>query len=333
MPRQATISRTLHMLALLLGTALPAAAQETVQSWPTRPVTLVVPFAACGPVDTIARIIGAGLADQLGQQIIVENQGGAGGMIASARVAKSTPDGYTVLLGGSAVLAQNQNIYKKPLYDGATDFTFVSMFADSARILITRKDFPPNTLAEFNAYLKENAAKLQYASSGVGAGGHVCAVLLDSVNGVKIVHVPYRGAGPAIQDMIAGRIDYMCEQISTAVPQIEGGTVKAIAVMGLERVPVLPNLPSAAEAGFKGLDCGSWAALVYPKGVPEPIVRKLAKATDDAVETPVVRERFGKAGVTVPAKELRTPEYLAKFTPEEIKRWGGAIRSAGISMD
>ena len=316
-------------LVLLLATALPALAED----WPTRPITMVVPFAAGGPVDTIARIIGAGLAEQLGQQIIVENQGGAGGMIASSRVAKSPPDGYIVLLGGSAVLTQNQNIYKKPLYDGATDFTFVAMFADSARILITRKDFPANTLTEFNAYVKANAAKLQYGSSGLGAGGHVCAVLLDSVSGTKVAHVPYRGAAPALQDMLGGRIDYMCEQISTAVSQIESGNVKAIAVMGLERVQVLPNLPTAAEAGVEGLDCGSWAAFVFPKGVPDLIVRKLAKATDDAVESPLVRERFAKAGVTVPAKARRTPEYLAKFTPEEIRRWGNAIRSAGISIE
>lgn len=317
------------LLIVLLTATFPAAAQD----WPTRPVTLVVPFAAGGPVDTIARIIGQALSEQLGQQIVVENQGGAGGMIAAARVAKSPPDGYMILLGGSAVLAQNQNIYKKPLYDGATDFTFVSMFADSPRLLITRNDFPAATLKEFMAYVKTNAEKIQYGSSGVGAGGHVCAVLIDGVIGAKITHVPYRGAGPAMQDMMGGRLDYMCEQSSTAVPQIEGNAVKAIAVMGLERLAVLPNLPTAAEAGFNGLDCGSWAAFVYPKGVADQIVQKLAKATDAAVETPLVRERFGKVGVTIPAKERRTPEYLAKYTPDEIKRWGDALRSAKISID
>ena len=313
----------------VLAAVVPAAADE----WPTRPVTLVVPFAAGGPVDTIARIFGVGLAEQLGQQVVIENQGGAGGMIASARVAKSTPDGYTILLGGSAVLTQVQNIYKKPLYDGATDFTPVAMFADSARILITRKDLPASTLAEFTTYIKANAAKVQYGSSGVGAGGHVCALLLDGIMGAKITHVPYRGAALVIQDMLAGRIDYTCEQVSTASQLVESGALKAIAVMGLDRVPVLPDVPTAAEAGFKGLDCNSWSSLNYPKGVAADIVAKLAKATSDAVDSPMVRERFAKAGVTVTPKERRTPEYLAAFTPQEIKRWADVLRSTNVSID
>ena len=321
--------RLISALMLTMCGTLPAAAQE----WPTRPVTLVVPFAAGGPIDTMARILGVGLSEQLGQQVVVEDQGGAGGMIASARVAKSTPDGYTILLAGSAVLAQVPAIYKKPMYDGAADFTPVALFADSARILITRKDFPATTLAEFNAYVKANAAKLQYGSSGIGAGGHVCAILLDSANSTKIVHVPYRGAGPAIQDMIAGRLDYMFEQISTAVSQIEGGNVKAIAVMGRDRATVLPKLPTSIEAGYDNLDCGSWSSLAYPKGVPDAIVRKLAKATDAAVEMALVRERFDSAGVVVVAKERRSPEYLAKFTVDEIKRWGDALKSAGLKID
>ena len=333
MPMGSRSKRRLAACAVLLAAALSATAPAAAQDWPTRPVTLVVPFAAGGPIDTIARILGAGLSEQLGQQIVVEDQGGAGGMIASARVAKAAPDGYTVLLAGSAVLAQVPAIYKKPTYDAATDFTPVALFADSARILITRTDLPVSTLPEFNAYLKANGAKMQYGSSGVGAGGHVCALLVDSLNATRIAHVPYRGAGPAIQDMIAGRLDYMFEQISTAVGQIEGGNVKAIALMGQDRAAVLPNLPTSAEAGFNGLDCGSWSSLAYPKGVPDAIVRKLAKATDAAVEMPLIRERFAGAGVVVVGKERRSPEYLAKFTVDEIKRWGDALKSAGLKLD
>ena len=203
------------VLALQLGLGSAAHGQD----WPTRPLTMVVPFAAGGPVDTIGRILAARLSEILGQQVVVENVGGAGGMIGASRVAKAEPDGYVFLLGSSSVLAFNQTIHKKPLYDAATDFVPVALFADSARILITRKDFPANTLAEFNAYAKANQAKLQYGSAGHGSGAHGCAALLDSINGTKIAHVPYRGTAQAMQDLVGGRLDFICEQISTAVSQ------------------------------------------------------------------------------------------------------------------
>ena len=303
------------------------------QEWPARQITMVIPFAAGGPVDTIGRLLGQYVGDALGQQMIIENVGGAGGMIGASRVAKSDPDGYTVLLGGSAVLALNQAIYKKPMVDGVKDFTPVAMFADSARLLLVRKDFPAKTLKEFFEYAKTNGAKMQYGSAGVGSGSHVCAVLLDGALGQKIAHVPYRGSALAMQDLVAGRLDYVAEQISTAVSHVESGSIRAISLMGLDRSSVMANLPTADEEGFKGLDCGSWAALVYPKGVPAPVVQKLAKAIDQALDLPALRARYEKIGVSIPAKNRRSPEYLANFTPEEIDRWGKAIRSAGISHD
>lgn len=309
--------------------ASPARAQD----WPSRNITMVIPFAAGGPVDTIGRILGSYLSDILGQQIVIENQGGAGGMIGAHRVSKAEPDGYTVLLGGSAVLALNQAIYKKPMTDGAKDFTFVSMFADSARVLLVRKDFPATNFKDFAAYVKANAGKVQYGSAGAGSGSHVCGVLIDAALGLKVAHVAYRGSALAMQDLIAGRLDYVAEQISTAVSHIEGKTVNAVVVVGSERVSVLPKLETAEEQGFKGLDCGSWAALVYPKGVSSAIVSKLAKAVDQALDMPVMKQRYEQIGVSVPAKARRTPEYLARFTPEEIDRWGKAIRAAGLTQD
>jgi len=303
------------------------------QDWPTRPITMVIPFAAGGPVDTIGRLLGQYVGDSLGQQMVIENVGGAGGMIGSARVAKAEPDGYTVLLGGSAVLALNQAIYKKPMVDGAKDFTSVSMFADSARLLLVRKDFPAKNLREFVAYAKANVSKMQYGSAGIGSGSHVCAVLLDAVIGTKVPHVPYRGSALAMQDLVAGRLDYVAEQISTAVGHVQGGSIRAISLMGLDRSSVVPDIPTADEEGFKGLDCGSWAALVYPKGVPAPIVQRLAAAIDKALDNPALKASYDKIGVSVPAKARRSPEYLAKYTPEEIERWGKAIRGAGISSD
>jgi tripartite-type tricarboxylate transporter receptor subunit TctC len=174
---------------------------------------------------------------------------------------------------------------------------------------------------------------MQYGSAGAGSGAQVCALLLDQAMGTKVTHVPYRGTAPAMQDMIGGRIDYICEQISTALPQIQGKAVKAMATLGLERVPGLEDLPTADELGFKGLDCGSWGAFVLPKGTPEPIVRKLAQAANDTVETPAVRKRLNEVGVTVPAAERRTPEYLAKFIPSEIARWAEPIRASGATAD
>jgi len=315
--------------ALALLTAFTGAA--SAQDWPNRPMTMVVAYAAGGPVDTIARLFGQRLSEVLGQQVVIENVGGAGGMVGAARVAKSTPDGYTFLFGGLANLAQNQTLYKQPLYNAATDFTPVGLVTDSPRVLITRKDFPASTLAEFVSYAKANKDKLQYGSAGGGSGSHVCAILLDGVIGARITHVPYRGAGPAMQDLIGGRLDYMCEQISTAFPQIEAGAVKGIAILGPERVPVLPNLPAAKEAGLNDFDCGAWSAVVLPLNTPDAIVRRLNKAAGEAVDTPAVRERLSAVGVTVVSPERRSPEYLAKFIPAEIEKWAGPIKASGVS--
>jgi tripartite-type tricarboxylate transporter receptor subunit TctC len=316
------------ILAVMAALTFGAGAQA--QDWPTRPVTMIVPYAAGGPVDTIGRVLGARLSELLGQQVIIENVGGAGGMTGSARVAKAAPDGYTLLLAGSAVLAQVPTLYKKPLYDSVTDFTPVVLVTDSARILLTRKDFPASNLKEFIAYAKANQAKLQYGSAGAGSGIHVCSLLLDQAMGTKITHVPYRGAGPAMQDLIAGRLDYICEQISTAVPQVEAHNVKALVLLGPERVSVLPDLPAMRENGFPDFDCGAWAAFVFPKGTPDAIVDRLARAANDAVETPTVVEHLAKVGVTIVPKERRTREFLAKYIPAEIARWAPPIKASGV---
>ena len=315
-------------------TALMAlVATASAEDWPTRPVTLVVPFAAGGPVDTGARIMAARLSEILGQQVVIENAGGAGGMSGSARVAKSPPDGYTLLLSGSAVLAMVPALYKKPLYNPVTDFAHAALFSDSARVLITRSDFPASNLEEFVAYAKANQAKMQYGSAGAGTGMHICALLLDRDIGTRITHVPYRGSAPAMQDLIGGRIDFIAEQIATALPMIQNHTVKAITTLALDRAPGLEALPTALERGLPGLDCGAWGAFSFPKGTPDTIVHRLAAAANEAVETPAVRERFKAIGVTIPTPERRTPEYLAKFVPAEIARWSGPIKASGVSAD
>ena len=324
--KNATIGWALAGLLAVTGTA-PA------QEWPTRPVTMVVAYAAGGPVDTIGRILAAGLSSVLGQQVIVENTGGAGGMTGAHRVVKAAPDGYTFLLGGLANLAQNQVLYKNPLYNAATDFALVGLVTDSARVLITRKDFPATTLPEFIAYAKANQARMQYGSAGVGSGVHVCAILLDTFMGTKITHVPYRGAAIAMQDLLAGRLDYIAEQISTALPQIQAGNVKAIATLGPERAPGLPDLPTAQEAGLPNFDCGAWSAFVFPKGTPEAIIQRLNKAASEVIDNPTIRDRLATVGVTVIPPARRSAEYLATFIPAEIEKWVAPIKSTGVSSE
>jgi tripartite-type tricarboxylate transporter receptor subunit TctC len=325
------------MLKVLAGIALAAftalAGTANAQDWPSRPVTLIVPYAAGGPVDTVARIMAARLSEILGQQMVIENVGGAGGLTGTVRVAKAAPDGYTLLLSGTAVLSQNPTFRKQSPYDPIADFTHVALFSDSARVLIARKDFPPNNFKEFIAYVKQNQGTLQYGSSGAGAGAHTCAILLDGAMGTKVTHVPYRGAGPAMQDLIGGRLDYMAEQISTATPQIKSGAVKAYATLGLDRGPGLDDLPTAEELGVKGLDCGAWGSFSFPKDTPRAIVERLAKASSDAIDTPAVIERFKSIGVVVTPKDRRSPEYLTKFIKSEIERWTAPIKASGVSLD
>ena len=200
-------------------------------------------------------------------------------------------------------------------------------------MLIARKDFPPDDFKAFMAYVKQNENTLQYGSPGAGSGGHTCAVLLDRAMGAKITHVPYRGAGPAMQDLLGGRIDYMLEQISTATPQIKSNTVKAYAALGLARGPGLEDIPTAEELGVKGLDCGAWGSFSFPKDTPQAIVERLAKASSDAIDTPAVIDRFKAVGVVVTPKDRRSPEFLTQFVKSELARWVEPIKASGINLD
>ena len=250
------------------------------KQWPTRPVTLVVGFAAGGGTDVLARIVARKLSEVLGQQVIIENVGGAGGMVGSARVAKSPPDGYTIVMGTRAD-AINQTLYKKPLYNLLDDLVPVVLIADQPTMLITRNEFPANTMPEFIDYVKKNQATMKVASAGAGSTGHHRCQLLNAAIGVNVTHVPYRGGGPAMQDIIGGRVDYICTLTGSAVPLVEGKTVKAIAVLTKERAPMLPNVKSSWEQGFKDLEASTWFGFMAPKGTPKPVIKKLHDATVD----------------------------------------------------
>ena len=319
--------------AAALAVGLVGSYQAAAQDWPTRPLTLVVPFSPGGGVDASARVQAQRMSEILGQPIVVENIGAAAGMAGGQRVATAAPDGYTFLVGNTGTHAYNQSLYKKPLYNAASDFQPVGLMTESPRILIARKDLPVNNLQEFIAYAKQNQTKMQYGSAGVGSGTHLPCALLNMAMGVDITHIPYRGAGPVMQDLIGGRLDYMCDTIQTGAAQANGGSVKGIAVMSAKRVPIIPDLPTTGEQGLPGVEATVWNAFFLPKGTPEPIVRKLNQAMRETLEDPVIRKRLENFGLEIVPPEQRTPEYLAKFLPEEIARWGKVIKAAGISAD
>jgi tripartite-type tricarboxylate transporter receptor subunit TctC len=303
------------------------------QDFPTRPLTLVVPFAAGGGIDVVARIQAQRMGELLGQNVVIENIGAAAGMAGGARVARAAPDGYTFEIGNVGTHAYNQTLYKKPLYSAVNDFTPIGLATESPRILITRKDLPVKNLQELIAHIKANQSTMQFGSAGVGSGTHLPCVLLNLALGVQVTHVPYRGEAPAMQDLIGGRIDYMCATIQTGAAQANQGSVKPIAIMGPNRVPIIPEVPTTAEQGLKNVESSVWNAFFFPKGVPEPIVRKLNKAISDALDDPAMRKRLEELGLEIVPPERRTPEYLAKFLPQEIERWSKPILAAGISAD
>jgi tripartite-type tricarboxylate transporter receptor subunit TctC len=322
------VNRAIVALAKLWS----ATASATAQSWPTRPVTMVIPLAAGGGSDGLIRIFTPRLSELLGQSVVIENVGGAGGMIGAARVAKAPPDGYQILLGTSGTQAVNQSIYAKPLYDAATDFTPVALIFEVPQVLITKKDLPPNNLSEFTAYAKANQATMQYGSSGVGGSGHLACALLNATIGVNITHVPYRGGGPAMQDLIGGRIDYQCALANLAMPQIEGKQAKAIATLSPERSAVMPAIASLKEQGLPDFDASAWNGLFLPKDTPAAIVEKLHTAVVATMDTPSVRDRLQQFGATVVAPDRRSPAYLQKFVEAEIVKWAATIKTANIQI-
>jgi tripartite-type tricarboxylate transporter receptor subunit TctC len=321
--------RTTAVATALLFAAAPALAQ----GWPTRPITLVVPFNAGGTSDVVARLLAEGLRAQLGQPVLVENLGGAGGMVGASRVAKSPPDGYTMVLGNVGTHAQNQSLYKKPLYNVVTDFAPVALVIDQSLVLAVRRDFPAGNLHEFTAYAKVNRAKLQYGSAGVGGSNHLACALLNSALGIDITHVPYRSGAQAMQDMLAGRIDYQCPSAPVAIPQINGGTIKALAILSRNRSASMPTLPSAHEQGLTDFDIPTWYALFLPAGTPASIVRQVNGATVATLATPSVQQRLREIGSDLVPPERMTPDYLGTFVATEVEKWARVIKASGIVLE
>jgi tripartite-type tricarboxylate transporter receptor subunit TctC len=323
------------LVAGALAAVVPAGIQTPAhaQSWPTRAVTMVVPFAAGGPMDTVARILQSQMGEPLGQQVVIENVGGGGGMIASSRVAKAPPDGYQFVLGNVGTHAVSQTLMKRPPYNSQTDFAPVALLADLSLVLVVRKDLPVNNLKEFIAYAKANQDKMQFASAGAGSATHLGCVLLNAAAGINVTHVPYRGGAPAMQDLVGGRVDYLCIDTPVAIPQIESGAIKGIAILTKDRSASLPNQPSAQEQGLAGFEASNWAAFFLPKGTPAPIIGKLHDAVVASMNTPEVQKRLKDNGIDVAAPERRSPEYLAKFVAAEIDKWAGPVKAAGVVQE
>ncbi len=315
------------LLACVLAWPGAAAAED----WPTHPVTVVVPFAAGGPIDVVARLISPRMSELLGQQVVIDNVPGAGGMVGASRVAKAAPDGYTMLIGNQATHVYSQFLYTKPLYDPVTEFEPGGMLLSNYKVLVARKDLPADTLPQFVAYAKENQAKLQYGSGGGGSATHIACLLLNAKMGTNITHVPYRGAGPAMQDMMAGRIDFMCDVVSTALTQIRAGTVKAIAMLSNTRAAVLPDLPTAREQGLSDVDADGWNALFFPKGTPAAIIQRVNAAAGEMLDTPAVRTRITDLGLYGAPPAERSPDFLAKLVLRELDKWGPPIKASGVA--
>jgi tripartite-type tricarboxylate transporter receptor subunit TctC len=317
------------VLAGLVGLTASAAAQN----YPTRPITMVIPFAAGGPTDVLGRVVAAKMGESLGQQVVVENVTGAGGQTGSKRVADSAPDGYNFVIGTVGTHAQAQTLYKKPLYNSQTDFTPVGLIAQVPIALIARKDLPVKDFKEFVAYAKANQAKMQFGSAGAGSATHLGCVLLNYMIGVNITHVPYRGTGPAMQDLIGGRIDYICEVVTTIKSQLDGGTIKGIAMLDSKRSPALPNLATAEEQGTKDLIAYTWNAIFLPKGVPDAVVKKLNGAMLEAMHAPAVKDKLGALGAEIVPDAQATPAALAKLVKDETEKWAKPIKASGVTVE
>ncbi len=316
-------------LPLILAASVFAYDLGRAQDWPARPITMVVPYAAGGPTDSIGRLFAQQIGAQLKTQIVVENIVGAGGMTGASRVAQASPDGYRFLFSGSN-MTFSQLLYKQPPFNSLTDFSPVSLLTHQSLILITRKDHPADSLHTFISGLK-SGSNVNYGSAGVGSSSHLGCVMFNLAAGADVPHVPYRGMAFAMADLISGRIDYVCNLIQDALPQIQGGTAKPVAMLSRMRSPLLPNLETAQEQGLANLDAADWYGLFFPKNTPSPIVQKLNQAAAATMDLMPFRDRLNSLGVEIIAPQRRGPENLASFIKDEITRWAIPIKTSGVA--
>jgi len=312
----------------VLIAASPAAAQK----YPDKLITIVVPFAAGGPTDTVARLIAVPMSKSLGQQLIIENVGGAGGTVGAARVAKAAPDGYTLFLhhiGHSTAPA----LYRKLPYDPLNDFEPIGLINETPMTLVAKKDFPPKDLKSLIAYVKANKDTVNLANAGLGAASHLCGMLFMSAIQTSLTTIPYNGTAPAMNDLLGGQVDLMCDQTTNTTTQIKADKIKVYGVTTLKRLASLPNIPTMDEAGLKGFEVSVWHGLYAPKGTPKPIIDSLTKALQGALKDTTVTHRFADLGAEPVSENRATPDALRKLLKAEIDKWGPIIKKAGVYAD
>jgi len=321
-----------RLLGITVSLVLFAAAPVAAQEYPNKVITMIVPFTAGGPTDTVARLLSVPMTKMVKQQVIVENVDGAGGTIAANRVAKATPDGYTILIhhiGMSTAPA----LYRKLPYNPMTDFEHIGLINEVPMTLVAKKDFPAKDLKELIAYVKANKDKVNYANAGLGAASHLCGMLFMSAIQTDVTTVPYKGTGPAMNDLLGGQVDFMCDQTTNTTSQIKAEKIKVYGVTSKKRVPSLPNVPTMDEAGLKGFEVSIWHALYAPKGTPKPVIAKLTKGLQDALKDATVKQRFADLGSEPVAENRATPEAHRAHLKAEIDRWGPIIKKAGVYAD
>jgi len=322
------LSRLFCAALLVLAVSIPSFAAGKDQ-YPSKVVTIVVPFSAGGPSDTVARLLAQALSTPLKNQIIVENVGGAGGTIGAARVAKARPDGYTLFVHHIGH-ATAPTLYRNLPYDSIRDFDPIGLINDGAMTLVARKDFPAGNLRELLAYVKANKDKVNMANAGVGSASHLCGILFMSAIQTDFTTIPYKGTGPAMNDLLGGQVDFMCDQTTNTTSQIKAGRIKVYGVTTKNRSASLPNVPTMSEAGLPNFEISVWHALYAPKGTPKPIIDKLSRALQEALKDPVLKQRYADLSADPVAQNRATPEALRLHLKSEINKWGPVIKKAGV---
>jgi putative tricarboxylic transport membrane protein len=304
----------------------------SAQSYPTRLITMVVPFATGGPTDTVARIVSEVMSKQLGQQVVIENVGGAGGTLGAAQVAHAAPDGYTLLLHHIG-MATSASLYRKLPYDTLKSFEYVGLVTEVPMTLVARPDFEPEDLKALIDYVQVNGDKVTYANAGIGAASHLCGMLFMKAVDAQLTTVSYKGTGPAMTDLLAGQVDFMCDQTTNTISEIKSGKVKAYATTTARRLAALPDVPTAEEAGLKNFEVGVWHGIYAPKGTPKDIVSRLTAALQKALQDETVKARFAALGAEPEPLDQATPAALKSKLESEVARWAPIIRAAGVYAD
>jgi tripartite-type tricarboxylate transporter receptor subunit TctC len=301
--------------------------------FPERPITLIVPFAAGGPTDILARVMAEGLSRELGQPVVVENTPGAGGTIGTARVARATPDGYTLVIGNVGTLASNATLYKSLPYNVLTDLIPLASLGDAPQVVSARKDLPVTGLDQFATYARQHAATMNSGAAGIGSGSFLGSVLLNAKLGIKINNANYRSAGQALNDVAAGHIDYLVDSTTTSTAFIKSGLVKGVVVLRPKRIKALPDVPSAGESGFPDLHYDIWNMMLAPKGTPAPVVARLSQALRKAINDPRTQAHLAPAGVEVPAERQQTPEGAAELLARSVETWRTLLAGLNVTLD